>query len=152
MTTPGRGAEFEDTFRALYLAYHRRDGPRSDVPAASRAVLTHLVLTGPVTIGELAVHLQRSQSVVSDIVGHLVRDGYLDRATDPADRRRVQVWLSPHGRALLDRLNRVLDVPLLDAALATIADADALIRGLHALAAQARTLPREEHDHDHTDL
>ena len=38
------------------------------------------------------------------------------------------------------------------AALATIADADALIRGLHALAAQARTLPREEHDHDHTDL
>jgi DNA-binding MarR family transcriptional regulator len=115
-------------------------------------VLTHLVLTGPVTIGELAVHLQRSQSVVSDIVGHLVRDGYLDRATDPADRRRVRVWLSPQGRALLDRLNRVLDVPLLDAALATIADADALIRGLHALAAQARTLPREEHDHDHTDL
>ena len=34
----------------------------------------------------------------------------------------------------------------------TTADADALIRGLHALAAQARTLPREEHDHDHTDL
>jgi hypothetical protein len=39
-------------FRAIYLTFHRRDGPRSTLTGASRAVLQHLAMAGPVTIGE----------------------------------------------------------------------------------------------------
>jgi DNA-binding MarR family transcriptional regulator len=65
----------------------------------------------------MAAHLGRAQSVVSDIVTHLERDGLLEREADPADRRRTLVWLTDGGRAALDRDNRVLDLPLIATAL-----------------------------------
>src|SRR5262245_13113877 len=86
-----------ELFPAVYLALHRRDGKRRALPAASRAVLQHLTLTGPVRVGELARHLARAQSVVSEIVSHLERDGLLERQRDPADGRRNLVWLSGAG-------------------------------------------------------
>src|SRR5690348_8140110 len=64
---------FAGLFRAVYLSYHRRDGPRGSLPGASRAVLEHLAMAGPLTVGEAAGHLSRAQSVVSDIVSHLER-------------------------------------------------------------------------------
>src|SRR3954463_14588173 len=60
-----------ELFPAVYLALHRRDGKRRPLAAASSAVLQHLTLTGPVRVGELARHLGRAQSVVSEIVAHL---------------------------------------------------------------------------------
>jgi putative transposase len=42
-----RAERFADLFRAVYLTFHRRDGPRSQLPGASRAVLEHLALAGP---------------------------------------------------------------------------------------------------------
>jgi len=63
-----QAGEFEELFRAVYLTFHRRDGPRSQLPGASAAVLEHLALAGPLTIGEAAAHLRRAQSVVSEIV------------------------------------------------------------------------------------
>jgi DNA-binding MarR family transcriptional regulator len=110
-------AEFEALFREVYLTFHRRDAPRSGMAGPSRAVLQHLVLAGPLTVGEMAAHLHRTQSVVSDIVTHLERDGLLEREADPADRRRTLVWLTDGGRAALDRENRVLDLPLVATAL-----------------------------------
>ena len=76
-------ATFADLFRAIYLTYHRRDGPRSGLTGASRAVLGHLAHTGPLTIGEAALHLDRAQSVVSEIVDGLERRGLLMRDRDP---------------------------------------------------------------------
>ena len=107
-------------------------------------MLQHLVLAGPLTVGEMAVHLDRAQSVVSDIVTHLERDGLLEREADPADRRRTLVWLTESGRAALDRENRVLDLPLLASALEglpaeTAAALLAALRGLLAHAPNARS-------------
>jgi DNA-binding MarR family transcriptional regulator len=87
----------------------------------------------------LAVHLDRAQSVVSDIVTHLERDGLLEREPDPADRRRTLVWLTDAGRAALDRENRVLDLPLLATALDGLPDAAAatLLAALRSLLAHA---------------
>ena len=137
-------AEFEALFREVYLTFHRRDAPRSGMAGASRAVLQHLVLAGPLTVGEMAAHLGRAQSVVSDIVTHLERDGLLEREADPADRRRTLVWLTDGGRAALERDNRVLDLPLVATALdrippetaATLLDA---LRSLLAHAPNSRT-------------
>ena len=134
-------AAFADLFRALYLTYHRRDGPRSGLTGASRAVLGHLAHTGPLTIGEAALHLDRAQSVVSEIVDGLERRGLLLRDHDPDDRRRTLVWLTPDGVEALRRDGEVLSETALAAAMARMAAADraALLTGATALLAAAPT-------------
>jgi DNA-binding MarR family transcriptional regulator len=140
-----RAERFAELFRAVYLTYHRRDGPRSQLPGASRAVLEHLALAGPLTVGEAAAHLARAQSVVSEIVTHLGRQGLLEREPDPADRRRTLVWLTAHGHDTLRRDREVLSVDLLTQALARLPPgrADEMIAGLRALVDQAAPPPSE---------
>ena len=130
-------AEFEALFRHVYLAFHRRDGRRAGLSGASWAVLTHLSLAGPVTIGEAAAHLDRAQSVVSDIVTQLSSKGYLERRADPADRRRIVVWLTPAGAAALREDANVLSEPLLATAIEKLPSSTvtALLDGLRELVA-----------------
>ena len=126
---------FADLFRAVYLTFHRRDGPRSQLPGASRAVLEHLALAGPLTVGEAAAHMSRAQSVISEIVTHLERQGLLEREDDPADRRRTLIWLTAQGHEALRRDREVLSVDRLAGAMARMppGQADELIAGLRAL-------------------
>lgn len=133
--------EFNALFRAVYLAFHRRDGPRSELSGASRATLHHLSLAGPLTIGEAAQHLDRAQSVVSEIVSQLERNGLVAREPDPADRRRVLVWLTDEGRRRLVADGEVLSTDLLEHALATLSpdQQSALSAGMRALLDAART-------------
>ena len=128
---------FEVAFGQIYQRFHRRDGKRSELSGASRAVLMHLSLAGPLTVGEMADHLDRAQSVVSDIASGLEAKGLLAREKDPADRRRTLVWLTDDGLALLAADRRVLSMELLDQAVATMSRTDraALLRGVHALLA-----------------
>lgn len=128
---------FGRMFAQTYLRFHRRDERRSALSGTARAVLLHLALTGPVTVTEAARHLDRAQSVVSDIVTHLETKGLLERQSDPADRRRTLVWLTPEGLDHLARDREVLATPLLARAFAVMAadDRAALLRGLSALLA-----------------
>jgi DNA-binding MarR family transcriptional regulator len=138
-----RAREFAELFRAVYLTFHRRDGPRSQLPNASLAVLEHLALAGPLTIGEAAAHLCRAQSVVSEIVSHLERQGLLERESDPADRRRTLIWLTPAGHAALHRQREVLSADLLAGALSRMhpGQVDALLGALRALVQPATPSP-----------
>ncbi|MBV9095795.1 MAG: winged helix-turn-helix transcriptional regulator [Streptosporangiaceae bacterium] len=151
MTADQAQAErFAELFRAVYLTFHRRDGPRNQLAGASRAVLEHLALAGPLTIGEAAAHLARAQSVVSEIVTHLDRQGLVEREPDPADRRRTLVWLTPLGHDTLHRDREVLSVDLLADALSRLPcrRADELVAGLRALVDAAPPVSRplgEEH-------
>jgi DNA-binding MarR family transcriptional regulator len=130
-----RAERFAELFRGVYLTFHRRDRPRSELPGASRAVLEHLALAGPLTVGEAAAHMRRAQSVVSDIVTHLERDGLLEREDDPGDRRRTLIWLTPGGHEALRRDREVLGVDLLATAMARLppGQADALNAAMQAL-------------------
>ncbi len=130
-----RAERFAELFRAVYLTFHRRDGPRSQLPGASRAVLEHLALAGPLTVGEAAAHMNRAQSVISEIVAHLERQGLLEREDDPADRRRTLIWLTAPGHEALRRDREVLSVDILASAMARLPpdQADELIAGLRAL-------------------
>jgi DNA-binding MarR family transcriptional regulator len=141
----GQAGEFEELFRAVYLTFHRRDGPRSQLQAASAAVLEHLALAGPLTVGEAAAHLRRAQSVVSEIVAHLERQGLLEREADPADRRRTLIWLTAAGHTALRRHREVLSEDLLAAALSRMdpAQAAALFGGLRALVQSGAPLPTQ---------
>jgi DNA-binding MarR family transcriptional regulator len=133
-------AAFEELFGAVYLAFHRRDGKRSGLTAASRATLTHLAMAGPLTVGEAARHLDRAQSVVSDIVTGLEARGLLAREADPDDRRRTLVWLTPDGFAELERDRQVLAADLVSRAMADLPAEHrrALLDGMRALVAAAR--------------
>jgi DNA-binding MarR family transcriptional regulator len=128
---------FSDLYSTTYLQFHRRDGKRAGLSAASQAVLQHLSLAGPLTIGEAARHLDRAQSVVSDIVTQMESKGLLEREPDPSDRRRTLVWLTPHGLDLLARDREVLSIALLTRAMAglTRAQRHDLLAGIRALLA-----------------
>ncbi len=130
-----RAERFADLFRAVYLTFHRRDEPRSQLPGASRAVLEHLALAGPLTVGEAAAHMSRAQSVISEIVTHLERQGLLEREDDPTDRRRTLIWLTAHGHEALRRDREVLSVDQLARTMARLpsGQADELIVGLRTL-------------------
>ena len=130
-------AAFERLFEQTYLRFHRRDGKRSALSGASRAVLLHLALSGPLTIGEAARHLDRAQSVVSDIVTQLEVKQLLERQTDPRDRRRSLVWLTPQGFDRLERDRDVLGRELLERAMSELAPQQraVLLQGLRALLA-----------------
>jgi DNA-binding MarR family transcriptional regulator len=143
-----KAERFAELFRAVYLTFHRRDGPRGQLPGASRAVLEHLALAGPLTVGEAAAHLSRAQSVVSEIVTHLERQGLLEREDDPADRRRTLIWLTPHGHEVLRRDHEVLGVDHLARAMARLpsGQAEQLIAGLRALVDLAVPPERTQED------
>ena len=118
---------YADLFPAIYLRLHRRDRKRSDLSGASRAVLLHLAQAGPLTIGECARHLDRAQSVVSEIVDQLERHELVARVRAPDDRRRTQVWLTDAGRARLVADQEVLS-------------RDALARAVAAMSPRERTM------------
>ncbi len=139
-----QASAFNELFPAVYLRFHRRDGKRATLPAASRAVLQHLAGAGPLTIGEMALHLERAQSVISEIVDHLERDELLERLRDPRDRRRVLVWLTDAGSASLERDREVLSTELVAAAMAAMTPTErtALFTGIRALLREPPTRRR----------
>lgn len=137
---------FERAFAAAYLVFHRRDRAREELSGASRAVLLHLSLSGPLSVGAAATHLGRAQSVVSEIVSQLQRHGWVERLDDPADRRRTLVWLTAEGRSRLEADRRVLSLDLVGAALQRL-HADqrtAVVAGLQALVNAASPPPGKD--------
>src|SRR5678815_4669189 len=99
---------FGELFGQVYLRFHRRDGKHNELGSASRAVLQHLSVAGPLSVGEMGKHLERAQSVISEIVDHLERDGLLERMRDPRDQRRTLVWMTDAGLDFLAREREVL--------------------------------------------
>ncbi len=115
---------YAELFPEVYLRFHRRDGKARDLSAASRAVLLHLVRTGPLTVGECAKHFDRAQSAVSELVDQLEGHGLVARVRDESDRRRALVWLTEAGRAQLIQDQQVLSVELLERAVSLMTESD----------------------------
>jgi DNA-binding MarR family transcriptional regulator len=135
MSAAAAAAAFSELFPAAYLRFHRRDEKRSEPTQATRAVLQHLSMTGPLTVGEAARHLQRAQSVVSEIIDGLEDKGLVERVRDPRDRRRTLVWLTDAGVTLLERERDVLSRELLERAMARMGEPEreGLLAGMRAL-------------------
>jgi DNA-binding MarR family transcriptional regulator len=57
------------------------------------------------TIGEVADHLQLQHNSVVELVDRAVAARFLRRQTDPEDRRRQRLWLTPSGSNILERLS-----------------------------------------------
>jgi DNA-binding MarR family transcriptional regulator len=134
--TPAQAAtEFIELFGATFLRFHRRAPKRSAWTPQGWAVLQHLELSGPLTVTEAAQHMNRAQSVMSEIVDGLERKGLLARMRDQRDRRRTLVWLTDEGRAAMATERQVLCAERLQAAFGVLGEActEDLLRTLRAL-------------------
>ena len=56
---------------------------------------------------ELARNMGLSLSRISRVVEKLVVNGYLDRKTDDADRRAIQLCLTSKGKAIRNKIDKV---------------------------------------------
>jgi len=137
--------EFGRLYREIYLrAVREVDDARERLSPESTALLLHLAQAGPLTLSELAPHLERSMSTLSAKVSALEDAGLLARQRDDADARRALIWLSPAGRAALAQALEVLDAPRMAVAAGALEPARRrrLLDDLQALAA---AIPAHHH-------
>lgn len=67
-----------------------------------------------VGVNVIAKHLQLSSAFITMEINNLVTAGLVDKATDPADRRRVRLMLSAEGAQRLENL-KTIQAPVNDA-------------------------------------
>jgi DNA-binding MarR family transcriptional regulator len=58
----------------------------------------------PMAAGEVGAHMHITSGTMTSVLDTLERNGYIERLTDPDDRRRVLVDVTPEAQAVLDRL------------------------------------------------
>jgi DNA-binding MarR family transcriptional regulator len=138
--------EFAELFPAAYLRFHVRRAKRSELSAQARGVLAHLALSGPLTVTEAARHMNRAQSVMSEILSGLERKQWVMRFADARDRRRTLVCLTEAGEARLAADRRVLDSERLAQAVAAMTPSERkqLIGGMRALVRSADSVFRRD--------
>ncbi len=84
-----------------------REGRPAGLSVAQFRALLHLRRRPGSGLSEIADHLGTSVPAASELVSRLVRQGLVVRETDPAERRRIRLTLSPAGTAQLDEAQRV---------------------------------------------
>lgn len=107
------GVDVDDAVRALLLLMPRMVGrvKRIKIPDELQSLslaprhlslLAYLLFDGPLSVNELAARLEIAPTTVSLMVGDLAKKGVLERAEDPADRRRKIVSIADAHRASID--------------------------------------------------
>jgi DNA-binding MarR family transcriptional regulator len=71
-------------------------------PLTQASVLGYLDRDGPLSIGELAALESVRPQSMSQTVGELEAEGLIERRQDERDGRRMQIALTPSGRAALE--------------------------------------------------
>jgi len=126
-------------FPEVYRRYHWANRVHgADLPVTRRAleVLQHLSASGPLTVGEQAEHLGLRRNSVSELLQRLEAKGLVARIRDERDERRVLVWLTDAGRAVVSRVGQVLAPDLIAQVMATLSPEEraVVVRGVELLA------------------
>lgn len=74
------------------------------ISIAEWRVLAHLHHAGAVSVRDIEARTEMEKSKVSRAASRLEAAGYVAKAVNDADRRLVQLTLTPQGRALVARL------------------------------------------------
>ncbi len=112
-----------------------------DITAEEWATLLQLWACDGRSHGELAALTVRDRTTVTRLVDRLVKKGVVERRSDPSDRRRSEVVLTPTGRSLRGQL-----VPLAQGLLARAFDGispEELVQTTRVLRAMTANLERE---------
>ena len=123
----------------VYRRYHWANRVQGgDLPVTRRAleVLQHLSASGPLTVGEQAVHLGLRRNSVTELLQRLEGKGLVARIRDERDERRVLVWLTEAGRNVVPRIGQVAAPDLIAQTMADLSPENRLlaVRGLELLA------------------
>lgn len=123
---------FQTAYRSVWAALHRGDDP--DLAQHERDLLHHLA-SGELSLSQVARHLRLPASTTSVLVKDLARRGFLAKARDPRDERRIRITLTAKGRARV-RAGSVLELRRVAEALAGLPGRErrALLDGLESLA------------------
>lgn len=133
------------SYPRIYLACHSRhlrgDEAGEALSPHLGSILDHLSGDSPLTISELARHLDVTESTMSLQISKLARAGHVRRVPDASDRRRVLVRLTAKGVRVKEQ-NSVLDPDLVRQMIALLdpRDAEAALHGLELLANAADKL------------
>jgi len=116
----GSDAEFRSLIHDLIAYGHRLDACRdafaaiAGVSGVQYEILMLLSRSAGLAVGEVAARLHRSGAFITIEANKLVARGILEKASDPADGRRVLLKCNGKARALLERMapyqRRVNDV------------------------------------------
>jgi DNA-binding MarR family transcriptional regulator len=124
---------FEAAYRSIWEALNRPDDP--DLSQHEQQLLRHIPRAGGVTLNWLAQHLMLPKSSASVLIKDLHRRGFVTRARDMSDERRLSIVLTPkgHRRVLADS---VLDLRRLEECLSDLPATTrrGLLRGMEQLA------------------
>jgi DNA-binding MarR family transcriptional regulator len=135
------------SYPKIYLACHRRhvrdDERGRSLSAHLAGILDHLDRADAITVSELALHLDVTESTVSIQIRKLEREGYVRRIRDPQDGRRVRLHLTAAG-VRVKQQNSVLDPDLARRMISLLPakDAEGALSGLELLAQAAEKLMR----------
>jgi DNA-binding MarR family transcriptional regulator len=90
-----------------------------DIPGNGLYIIGGLAIgDGGIPVGQLVRELRVTKQAAGQLVDTLVLRGYLDRTSDPDDRRKLIVTLTPRGRAAAETQAAARD--RIDTALATL--------------------------------
>ena len=133
------------SYPKIYLACHRRhlrdDEDGRMLTQHQAGILDHLDRSNPLTIAELARHLDVTESTISITLSKLEAAGYVRRSQDNDDRRYVRVRLTAAGLRVKEQ-NSVLDPDLVSEMFSLLSpkDAESALAGLELLAQTAEKL------------
>lgn len=125
------------------LASFIRVTPR-DMSLTSIATLSTLDRTGPRRITELAASEGVTQPSVTSLVASLVREGYVERRSDPDDKRVVMVAITEAGSAYLRTRREATTQVFVDAADRLPADDAAVLAAALPVIERLRDLVDEQ--------
>jgi MarR family transcriptional regulator, organic hydroperoxide resistance regulator len=134
-------ADYPRIFHACHRQHVHDPATGARLGAKQASILDHLDTVAPTTLTDLAAHLGVTAGTMSVAVDRLVTEGYVYRAWDDRDGRRVQLRLTAAG----DRnrmANSVLDPARVEALLSQLAapDLEPALAGLALLARAADAL------------
>ena len=134
-------ARFERAYRRVGVALGRGDDP--DLTAFERRLLVQVPGLGGVSLTWLAQELRLPKSTASVLVKDLARRGFVRRARDQSDERRLAIVLTPEGVRRV-HADTVLEPEQLAAALAALPQT-----GVSALVGELERLADAGEEHRH---
>lgn len=142
METPSAGVLLRKVARLHAHAQREQVACCSGTTSTQCHILTEVSRHGPLTLAALGRRLSLDKGWLSRAVETLVQEGLLTKAESTADRRTLQIALSPAGEVRYQQLNETLDAHA-ERVMARIPPAEreqvthALVRLYQALQAEA---------------
>lgn len=91
---------FPQIMRRIFIDVEKK-APHHDVPFAQQRLLWVLSVYGNMGMKELAGRVSVTMPTMTEVVDHMVKQGYAERYSNTKDRRRVMISITPVGKKIM---------------------------------------------------